>query len=250
MGGSDAPEVNAPRGQSWAAAAILVPAAALGLCVLGGESGLWTAIGITAVLVVVALVFEGRPGRSGYLITAAVLVRLAAMAGGSSADEWWAPVQWAALGGSALMVAAGASLLVERVRDRAFDMTLEALLVAAAVAILVWQLVLDPGGLVDTDAHALAGFALARAALGLAAIVIVLRVLHASTSEKPMVRTLLVGVIMITAGDCALLVELLRPSSALTHLANGIVMLGLGLSSAAAFHPLFGWRPSFVHTAP
>ena len=81
MGGSDAPEVNAPRGQSWAAAAILVPAAALGLCVLGGESGLWTAIGITAVLVVVALVFEGRPGRSGYLITASVLVRLAAMAG-------------------------------------------------------------------------------------------------------------------------------------------------------------------------
>src|SRR6478672_569693 len=110
MGGSDAPEVNTPRGQFWAAAAILVPAAALGFCALGGVNGLWAAIGITAVLVVVALVFEGRPGRSGYLITAAVLLRLAAFAADSSADELLAPAQWAALGSSALMVAAAASL--------------------------------------------------------------------------------------------------------------------------------------------
>src|SRR4051794_1848732 len=250
MGGSDAPEVNTPRGQSWAAAAILVPAAALGLCALGGANGLWAAIGITAVLVVVALVFEGRPSRSGYLITASVLLRLAAFAADSRTDGWSSPAQWAGLLASALMVAAAASLLVERVRDRAFDMTLEALLVAAAAGILVWQLVLDPSGLINTEAHALAGFALARAALGLAPIIIVLRVLNASTSEKPMARTLLVGVVLITAGDCALLIELLRPSTGLTDLANGIVMLGLGLSAAAAFHPLFGWRPSFVHTAP
>src|SRR5213593_3871699 len=113
MGGIDAPEVNAPRGQSWAAAAILVPAGALGLCTFAGENGLWIGLGLTAVLVVVALVFDGRPSRSGYLITAAVLLRLAALASARDGQGWTAPTQWVGLVASGLVVAAAASLLLE-----------------------------------------------------------------------------------------------------------------------------------------
>ncbi|MEY2436026.1 MAG: hypothetical protein QOF97_862, partial [Acidimicrobiaceae bacterium] len=44
MGGPDAPHVDAPRGQSWAAAAVLIPAAALGLSALGSTPGVWAAL--------------------------------------------------------------------------------------------------------------------------------------------------------------------------------------------------------------
>jgi diguanylate cyclase (GGDEF)-like protein len=250
MGGPDAPHVDAPRGQSWAAAAVLIPAAALGLSALGSTPGLWAALGLTALLAVVALVFDGRPGRSGYLIAVAVLLRLAALSSNSHQLGWAAPTQWTGVAAAGLMVAACSSLLAERVRDRAFDMTLEALLVAAAVAIAVWQLALDPAGLVGTGAGSQAGFALVRTALGLAAVFVVLRIARASTAEKGMTSTLLVGVIVVVAGDAALLIELLRSTAPLTQLASGIVITGLGLAAAAAFHPLFSWRPSFVHTAP
>jgi diguanylate cyclase (GGDEF)-like protein len=250
VSGIDAPSVEAPRGHFWAAAAVLIPAAALGLTALGGAHGLWAALGLTGVLVVMALVFEGRPGRSGYLIAIAVLLRLAALASESDAAGWAAPTQWAAVLASALLVAACASLLAERVRDRAFDMTVEALLGAAALAIAVWQLALDPAGLVHDGADSLAGFALLRTALGLAAIAVVIRVNLASFAEKAMTRTLLVAVVVVTLGDAGLLTQLLRSTSYLTDLATGIVITGLGLAAAAAFHPLFCWRPSFVHTAP
>jgi hypothetical protein len=58
VSGIDAPVVEAPRGHFWAAAAVLIPAAALGLTALGGDRGLWAALGLTAVLVVMALVFD------------------------------------------------------------------------------------------------------------------------------------------------------------------------------------------------